>query len=118
MKTWHVLAGADHGQTSRRALTWTGHPHEEDLEQLALDKTPPQDRLTIESHLRDCEECRRSFEETRLAADRVKQVLRSQGRQDQRVAVRYKVRESAIISRCDPPDFAPTIGQVMDVSTT
>src|ERR1700689_3152838 len=119
MKTWQVLASAHRGQTPLvRATNGAAHPLEEELEQLALDKTAPQDRPKIESHLRDCEECRRSFEDALLAANRVRQVLSSQGRHDQRVAVRYKVRESAIVTRCDPPDFAPAIGQVMDVSTT
>jgi two-component system, chemotaxis family, response regulator Rcp1 len=119
MKTWQVLAIAHRGQTSRiQATNWTIHPHTEDLEQLALGKALLEDQLKIELHLRHCDECQRSFEEARKFADRLQDLLRSQGRRDQRVAVRYKVRESAIIAQCSPPDFEPVIGQVMDVSAT
>jgi CheY-like chemotaxis protein len=119
MKTWHVLAIAHSGQTSRiHATNWSIHPREEDLEQLALDKTPPIDRLKIESHLRGCDECQRSFEAARILAGRLQELLCSQGRQDQRTSVRYKVRESAIITQCNPPERMSVLGQVMDVSTT
>jgi len=119
MKTWHVLAMAQRARTSRMpAIHWTVHPPEEDLQQLALAKTPPEDRLRIESHLAHCQECQRSFEEAGIFADRLQELLRSQGKQDQRTSVRYKVRESAIVAQCNPPDFVPAIGQVMDVSAT
>jgi chemotaxis family two-component system response regulator Rcp1 len=119
VKAWHVLAIAHQGQTSRiHATVWSGHPNEEDLEHLALDKTLPEDRLKIESHLRHCAECQRSFEEARIGANRLRELLLSQGKQDQRIAVRYKVRESALITQCNPPEFVPEIGQVMDVSAT
>jgi CheY-like chemotaxis protein len=119
MKTWHVLASAHCGPTPRaHATNWTAHPEAEDLEQLALDKTLAEDRVKIELHLHECDACRESFEEARLVADRLKELLRTQGRHDQRKSVRYKVRESAIVTRCNPPDFVPLIGQVLDVSTT
>jgi two-component system, chemotaxis family, response regulator Rcp1 len=119
MKTWHVLASAHCGPTPRvHATNWTTHPEAEDLEQLALDKTLAEDRVKIEVHLHECDACRDSFEEARVVADRLKELLHSQGRQDQRKSVRYKVRESAIVTRCNPPDFVPLIGQVLDASTT
>ncbi len=119
MKTWHVLAIARHAQTSPVPVTnWAVHPLKEDLEQLALDKTPPIDRDKIESHLRDCDNCQRSFEEARIIAKDLRELLRSQGRQDQRVSVRYKVCESALVAQCNPPEFVPMLGQVTDVSAS
>jgi hypothetical protein len=119
VKTWHVLAVARRAQTAAmHASNWTVHPLEEDLEHLALAKTLPEDRLRIESHLSHCEECQRSFEAAREFADRLQELLRAQGRQDQRSSVRYKVRESAVVALCNPPEFVPMIGQVMDVSAT
>ena len=119
MKTWHVLASAHSGPTPRvPATNWTTHPEAEDLEQLALDKTLAEDRVKIELHLHECDACRESFEEARVVAGRLRELLHAQGRQDQRKSVRYKVRESALVTRCNPPDFVPLIGQVLDVSTT
>jgi CheY-like chemotaxis protein len=48
----------------------------------------------------------------------VRELLRTQGRQDQRVSIRYKIRESALVSQCNPPEFVPMMGQIMDVSAT
>src|ERR1700722_3751165 len=109
MKTWHVLALAHGAQTSSAvgAAIWTLHPRVEDLQQLALDKALPEDRLKIESHLSECEKCQRSFEEARIFADDLRELLRARGRRDQRVAVRYTVRESAIVAQCNPPEFVP-----------
>jgi CheY-like chemotaxis protein len=119
MKTWHLLAIAHHPQASRIYVTnWTVHPLQEDLEQLAMEKATLKDRIKIESHLRECDECQRSFEEARITVDRLQELLRSQGRHDLRGSVRYKVRESAIVTQCSPPEFVPMIGQVMDVSAT
>lgn len=118
MKTWQVLAIAHRAQTSgSRATHWTEHPDQEDLEELALDKLTPEDRLKIEAHLGECEACRYGFEDARVFADRLLALLRAQGRQDQRKAVRYQVRESAIVTLCHPVEIEPVIGQVMDASS-
>src|ERR1700744_561112 len=119
MKTWHVLASAQASPaTQAHSTNWTNHPAAEDLEQLALDKTLTADRAKLEEHLTHCDVCRESFEDAQQAAARLNEWLRAQGRQNQRKSVRYKVRESAIVTRCNPPDFLPLIGQVLDVSAT
>jgi two-component system, chemotaxis family, response regulator Rcp1 len=116
MKTWHVLAGAHYVQNPEGATDWTAHPCEEKLLELALGNTAQSDRSKIESHLRECEDCHMTYQDAQVAADRVKEQLRSQGRLDQRASVRYEVRESAIVTQCYPLALEPAIGQVMDVS--
>jgi CheY-like chemotaxis protein len=119
MKAWQVLAIAQRAQTSRSPGThWTGHPDQEDLEAFALDKALPEDRLRIEQHLEQCEMCRSGYEEAHAFATRLQDVLRRQGREDQRRAVRYRVRESAIVTLCHPVESEPVIGEIMDVSAS
>jgi CheY-like chemotaxis protein len=118
MKTWLVLATAHRSSQALQtfATEWANHPPKEDLEQLALNKTLAQDRLRIESHLADCEDCRRGYEEAKISANRLTEMLRSQGRSDERASVRYRVRESAIVTLSSSAGSRSHIGQVTDVS--
>jgi CheY-like chemotaxis protein len=116
VKAWQVLALTQMSQGS--VTDWIEHPNQEDLEHVALEKALPEDRRRIESHLNECESCQRGFEEALKCRERLKEMLREQGRPDQRRGVRYRVRESAIIRCCRPAEVAPLIGQVMDVSAT
>ena len=119
MKTWEVLAIAHKSQISASPIgDGSRHPDQQDLEQLALGKAVPDDQIKMEAHLRDCGLCQKGFEEALLFADHLRELLKAQGRQDVRKAVRYQVRESAIIMLCHPVESAPVIGQVIDVSAT
>jgi CheY-like chemotaxis protein len=118
MKVWQVLAAAPPRISQDVPNALEGHIAQEDLEQFALDKTAPGDRLVeIESHLHHCNMCQRNFDDARAFSDRLRDLLRAEGRRDQRKSVRYHVRESAIITVCRPTEVFPVIGQVMDVSS-
>jgi CheY-like chemotaxis protein len=119
MKTWQVLMLLRRDRAiGVPPLEHASHARLEDLERLALDKITPADRLKLETHLRQCSGCRQMLEEAQGFAEQLAQLAASPNPfGERRRAVRYKVNEGVIVTLCNPPDFVPVRGEIVNAST-
>jgi len=119
MKTWQVLMLVRSDRTvSGPPIDNPPHPHLEDLERLALDKIEPEERAPLDAHLNQCGACRQMLEEARGFGEQLAQLAGSENpAKERRRAVRYTVNEPATIALCNPPEFVPVPGEIVDASS-